>query len=113
MTEIVGAIGGVLPLSYFRRILGFTSHAITDWPALMTDRNISATSVLLNVLATLGFIFVAKTPPHSTNEILGIAAAGLGVSGTVLVAIAFKREWLRVLSATLIIILVIAVRAAL
>jgi hypothetical protein len=79
----------------------------------MNDRDISATSALLNIIAILGFIFVARTPPHSTTEILGIAAAGLGVYGTVLVAIAIKREWLRVLSAALIIILIIAIRAAL
>ena len=79
----------------------------------MNDRDISAVSVALNILAILGFIFVARTPPRSTTEILGIAVAGLGVYGTVLVAIAIKREWLRVLSAALIIILIIAVRAAL
>ena len=79
----------------------------------MNDRDISATSVALHIFAILGFIFVARTPPQSTTEILGLAVAALGVYGTVLVAIAIKREWLRVLSAALIIILIIAVRAVL
>jgi hypothetical protein len=76
----------------------------------MDDRDISVTSVFLNILATLGFLFVARTPPQTTAEILGIALAALGVYGTVLVAIAIKREWLRVLSAGLIIIATIIMR---
>jgi hypothetical protein len=79
----------------------------------MNDRETSIASVFLNILAILVFIFVARTPPQTTPEILGIAAAGLGVYGTALAAIAIKTEWLRVSSAALIIILSIAARAAL
>jgi hypothetical protein len=79
----------------------------------MNDRDISGASVFLNILATLVFIFVAKTQPHTTAEILWVAAAAGGVYATALVAIAIKREWVRVLSATLIIILLIAMRGAL
>jgi hypothetical protein len=76
----------------------------------MNDRDISSASVVLNILATLGFIFVARTPPQTTAEILWVGAAACGVYGTALAAIAIKREWVRVLSAALIIILLIAMR---
>jgi hypothetical protein len=79
----------------------------------MNDRDISVTSVFLNILATLIFLFVARTPPQTTAEIVGIALATLGVYGTVLVAIAIKREWLRVLSAGLIIIATVITRTTL
>jgi hypothetical protein len=79
----------------------------------MNDRDISVTSVFLNILATLVFLFVARTPPHTTAEIVGIALATLGVYGTVLVAMAIKREWLRVLSAGLIIIATVITRTTL
>jgi len=79
----------------------------------MNDRVIPSVSVLLNILAVLVFIFVARTQPHTTPEILAIAAAALAVYGTALTAIAIKTGWLRVSSAALIIILSIAVRAAL
>jgi hypothetical protein len=79
----------------------------------MNDREFSIASVLLNILAILGFIFVARTPPHTTPEILRIAAAALGVYGTALATLAIKTEWLRLSSAALIIILSIAVGAAL
>ena len=79
----------------------------------MNDRDISGASVFLNILATLGFIFVARTPPQTTADILWIAAAACGVYGTALAAIAIKREWVRVLSAGLIIILIIAMRGTL
>ena len=79
----------------------------------MNDRGFSSASVLINILAILVFIFVARTPPQTTAEILGIAAAALGVYGTALAPIAIKTEWLRVSSAALIIILSIAARAAL
>ena len=78
----------------------------------MNDREISSASVFLNILAILAFILVAKTPPHTTAEILWVALAALGVYGTALAAIAIKREWLRVLSAALIVILIIAIRVA-
>ena len=80
----------------------------------MNDRDISVTSVFLNILATLVFLFVANTPPQTTAEI-GIALCHflLGVYGTVLVAIAIKREWLRVLSAGLIIIATVITRTTL
>lgn len=79
----------------------------------MNDRDISSASVLLNILAILLFMFVARTPPLTTSEILGIAAAAVGVYGTALAGIAINTEWLRVSSAALIIILSIAARAAL
>jgi hypothetical protein len=79
----------------------------------MNDRDISVTSVFLNILATLGFIFIARTPPQTTADIVGIALAAFGVYGTVLVAIAIKREWLRVLSAGLIIIATVIIRTTL
>jgi hypothetical protein len=79
----------------------------------MNDRDISITSVFLNILATLGFIFVARAPPHTTAEIVGIAVAASGVYGTVLAGIAIKKEWLRVLSAALIIIAIVAISAVL
>jgi len=79
----------------------------------MNDREISSASVLLNILAILIFIFLARTRPQTTPEILGIAAAALGVYGTALAAIAIRTEWLRVASAAFIIILSIAARAAL
>ena len=79
----------------------------------MNDREFSIASVLLNIVAILGFIFVARTPPHTTSAILGIAAAALGVYGTALATIAIKTEWLRVSSAAVIIILSIVVHAAL
>ena len=79
----------------------------------MNDRDISVTSVFLNILATLAFIFIAGTPPQTTADIVGIAVAAFAVYGTVLAAIAIKREWLRVLSAALIIIAVVAIRTVL
>ncbi len=79
----------------------------------MNDRDISSASVFLNLLAILIFIFVVKTPPQTTIEILWVAVAAFGVYGTALAAIAIKREWVRVLSAALIVILIIALRGAL
>ena len=79
----------------------------------MNDREISSASVLLNILAILGFVFVARTPLQTTTDIFGIAAAALGVYGTALVPLAIKTEWLRLSSAALIIILSIAAHAAL
>jgi hypothetical protein len=79
----------------------------------MNDREISSASVFLNILATLGFIFIARTPPQTTTEILLIAAAAFGVYGTALAAIAIKREWVRVVSAALIITVIIALRGTL
>ena len=79
----------------------------------MNDRDISSPSVFLNILATLGFIFMVRTPPQTTAEILWIAAATFGVYGTALAAIAIKREWVRVVSAALIIIVIIALRGTL
>jgi hypothetical protein len=35
----------------------------------MNDQDISVTSVFLNILATLGFIFFARTPPQTTADI--------------------------------------------
>ncbi|MFZ0067211.1 MAG: hypothetical protein WAK90_13675 [Pseudolabrys sp.] len=79
----------------------------------MNDQNISVASVFLNIFATLVFIFFARTPPQSTAEVVGIALAALGVYGTALVAIAIKKESLRVLSAGLIIIATVIVRTTL
>jgi hypothetical protein len=79
----------------------------------MNDQDISGASVFLNILATLGFILVVRTPPQTTAEILWVAVAAGGVYGTALVAIVIKREWVRVLSATLIIILIMALRGTL
>jgi hypothetical protein len=79
----------------------------------MNDRDISSASVFLNILATLGFILIAGTPPQTTAEILWVVAAACGVYGTALAAMAIKREWVRVLSAASIIILLIAMRGAL
>jgi hypothetical protein len=59
---------------------------------VMKNRGISIACVFLNVLATLGFIFVARTPPQTTEEILWVVATGLGVYGTALAAIAIERE---------------------
>jgi hypothetical protein len=75
----------------------------------MNDRDISITSVFLNILATLQFIFIARTPPQTTKEILWVVAAAFGVFGTALAAIAIKREWGRVLSAALIVTVLICV----
>jgi hypothetical protein len=79
----------------------------------MNDQDISVTSVFLNILATLAFIFLARTLPQTTADIVGIAVAAFAVYGTVLAAIAIKREWLRVLSAALIIIATVAIRTVL
>jgi|AmaraimetFIIA100_FD_contig_71_440475_length_1352_multi_3_in_0_out_0_2 drug/metabolite transporter (DMT)-like permease len=79
----------------------------------MNDQDISVTSVFLNILATLGFIFFARTPPQTSADIVGIAIAAIPVFGTVLAAIAIRREWLRVLSAALIIIAAVAIRTVL
>jgi hypothetical protein len=77
------------------------------------DRDASAISVLLNILATLGFLAAARTPPHTATEILAIAAVGLGVFGTALVPITIQREWLRVSMAALVIVLAFGIRTAL
>jgi nitrate/nitrite transporter NarK len=58
----------------------------------MNDRDISSASVFLNIIATLGFIFIARTPPQTTAEILWVAAAACGVYGTAFAAIVIKRE---------------------
>ena len=56
---------------------------------------------------------MVRTPPQTTAEILWVAAATFGVYGTALAAIAIKREWVRVVSAALIIIMIIALRGTL
>jgi hypothetical protein len=45
---------------------------------MTNDHGISAVSVLLNLLATIGFLAAARTPPQTTAEILGIALAAFG-----------------------------------
>jgi len=65
------------------------------------------------MLAVVGFIFFARTPPQTTTEILWIAGAALTVFGTALAPLAIKREWVRVLSAVLIIVVIVALRVAL
>jgi len=77
------------------------------------NEDISATSIFLNMLAVVGFIFFARTPPQTTTEILWIAGAALTVFGTALAPLAIKREWVRVLSAVLIIVVIVALRVAL
>ena len=67
----------------------------------------------LNILATLGFLVAARNQPHSTAEIMAIGAAAFGVFGTALVAITIRKEWLRLLSAVLVIAMVIVVRTTL
>jgi hypothetical protein len=79
----------------------------------MNDQEICVTSVFLNIPATLGFIFFARTPPQTTADILGIAVAAIAVFGAALAAIAIRREWLRVLSAALIVIAAVAIRTVL
>jgi predicted Kef-type K+ transport protein len=80
---------------------------------MINDRDISAVSVVLNILAVLGFLIVARTPPETTTDMLGIAVADFGVFGTVLAAIAIQKEWLRVLSAVLVLVTAVAVRVVL
>jgi hypothetical protein len=58
----------------------------------MNYRDISIACVFLNILAIVGFIFVARTPPQTTEEILWVVAAGCGVYVTALLAIAIERE---------------------
>jgi hypothetical protein len=58
----------------------------------MNDRRISSALAFLNILAILGFIFMAKTPPQTTAEILWFTLAAFGVYGTALAAIAIERE---------------------
>ena len=77
------------------------------------NEDISATSIFLNMLAIVGFIFFARTPPQTTAEIFWIAGATLTVFGTALAALAIKREWVRVLSAVLIILVIVVLRIAL
>ena len=77
------------------------------------NEDISGTSIFLNMLAIVGFIFFARTPPQTTTEILWIAGAALTVFGTALAALAIKREWVRVLSAVLIIVVIVVLRGAL
>jgi predicted cobalt transporter CbtA len=50
---------------------------------------------------------------QTTTEIFWIAGAALTVFGTALAALAIKREWVRVLSAVLMIIVIVALRVAL
>lgn len=77
------------------------------------NRDASAISILLNIVATLGFLAAARTPPQTMTEILAIAVVTFGVFGTALAATAIQREWLRVASATLVIVLVFGIRTAL
>jgi len=77
------------------------------------NEDISGTSIFLNMLAIVGFIFFARTPPQTTTEILWIAGAALTVFGTALAPLAIKREWVRVLSAVLIIVVIVVLRGAL
>jgi hypothetical protein len=46
----------------------------------MNDQDICVTSVFLNILAILGFMFFARTPLQTTADILGIAVAAIAVS---------------------------------
>lgn len=77
------------------------------------NEDISATSIFLNILAIVGFIFFARTAPQTTTEIFWIAGATLTVFGTALVALAIKREWVRVLSAVFILVAFVALRLTL
>jgi hypothetical protein len=77
------------------------------------NENISGTSIFLNILPTVGFIFFARTAPQTTTEIFWIAGATLTVFVTALAALAIKREWIRVLSAVLILAVFVALRIAL
>ncbi|HTL65788.1 MAG TPA: hypothetical protein VL305_12400 [Pseudolabrys sp.] len=77
------------------------------------NEDISGTSIFLNILAVLGFISFARTAPQTTTEIFWIAGATLTVFGTALVALAIKREWVRVLSAVLVLLAFVALRLAL
>ena len=76
------------------------------------NEDISGASIFLNMLAIVGFIFFARTPPQTTTEIFWIAGAALTVFGTALAPLAIKREWVRVLSAVLIIVVIVALRGA-
>ena len=76
------------------------------------NEDISGTSIFLNMLAVFGFIFLARSAPQTTTEIFWIAGAALGVFGTALAALAIKKEWIRVLSAVLIILVIVALRLA-
>ena len=77
------------------------------------NEDISGTSILLNILAIVGFIFLARTAPQTTTEIFWIAGATLTVFGTALAALAIKREWVRVLSAVFILVAFVALRLTL
>jgi hypothetical protein len=77
------------------------------------NEDISGTSIFLNILAIVGFIFFARTAPQTTSEIFWIAGATLTVFGTALAALAIKREWVRVLSAVLLLVVFVALRIAL
>ena len=79
----------------------------------LVNEDISGTSIFLNMLAIVGFIFFARTPPQTTTEIFWIAGAALTVFGTALAALAIKREGVRVLSAVLFIVVIVALRVAL
>jgi hypothetical protein len=57
----------------------------------MNNRYSSSGLVALNFLAILGYIFIARTPPQSTADILWFAVAAFGVYGTALLAIAIEK----------------------
>ena len=61
---------------------------------------------------SVGTVIVQQSP-QTTTEIFWIAGAALTVFGTALAALAIKREWVRVLSAVLIIVVIVALRVAL
>ena len=58
----------------------------------MNGRYIFSTLVFLNVLAILGFLFIARTPPQTSVDIFWVAVAAFGVYGTAIAAIAIGNE---------------------
>ncbi len=64
----------------------------TEQRFVMNDQYILNALIFLNLLAILGFIFTARTPPQTNAELLWFIVAAFGVYGTAIAAIAIKRE---------------------
>jgi hypothetical protein len=67
------------------------------------NEKFSSVSIVLHLLAVFVFILLNRTPPETTAEIFWFAGSVLCVLGTALVALVFKKERTRVVTAALII----------
>jgi len=68
------------------------------------NETFSTVSIVLHLLAVFWFISLNRTPPETTAEIFWLAGSLLCVFGTALVALVFKKERARVVTAALIIL---------